>query len=295
MKSEPLITVAIPVFNGEQYIEMAVVSVLNQTYGNLEILLLDDGSTDRSLEIIKQFHDSRIRVISDGKNQGLTYRLNETVRMARGEVYARMDADDLMVNTRLERQLEYLLNHPECDVVGSVAYVIDGGNKLTGIRGGNPFMEQGFTSILRRGGFMHPTVTGRTAWFRAHPYDTDAERCEDIELWLRTADESHFAQIEEPLLFYREVGNQSAKVEKTSAGYRKILKGMSRTVKPQYRPLVKKQLRQAHVKIWVRRAAHKFGLEKQIVAARSQRLTENQRQAGEAALQQALLGSNRGL
>lgn len=295
MKSKPMVTVAIPVYNGEKYIKMAVISVLNQTYRNLEIILLDDGSTDRSLELMRQFHDNRVRIISDGRNRGLTYRLNESVRMARGKIYARMDADDIMVNNRLERQVEYLLNNPECDVVGSAAYIIDGGNKLMGMRGGNPFTEQGFTGILRRGGFMHPTVTGRTAWFRANPYDMGAERCEDIELWLRTADQSHFRQIEEPLIFYREDGDQSIKVEKTSAGYRKVLKSMSRTTKPEYRPLLQKQLRQAHVKIWVRRVAHKLGLEKQIVAARSQRLTEDQRQAGEAALQQALLGSSGGL
>lgn len=290
MRNHPCITVAIPIFNAEKYVEMAINSVLAQTYDNFELFLIDDGSSDGSLDLIRGLNDPRIQVFSDGKNQGLTYRLNESVRLAKGEFYARMDADDLMLTTRLECQLEYLLNNPQCDVVGSEAYIIDGSNRLTGIRGGNPFSESGFASVLRRGGFIHPSVMGRTAWFRAHPYDINADRCEDIELWLRTADQSHFGQLEEPLLFYREAGDQSAKVEKTSAGYRKMLRAMSHTAKPEYRPLLKKQLRQAHVKIWVRRVAHGLGLEQRIVAARSRPLTEEQRRAGEAALRQALAG-----
>lgn len=291
MKSQPLITVAVPVFNGDTYLDSTVKSILKQTYGNFELLLLDDGSTDQSLEIIRSFNDSRIQVFNDGKNRGLTYRLNESVQLANGVLYARMDADDLMLPTRLERQVEYLVNHPECDVVGSSAYIIDGGNRLTGIRGGNPFTESNFPSVLKRGGFIHPSVMGRTAWFRHHLYDMAADRCEDIELWLRTADQSHFRQIEEPLLFYREAGDQSAKVEKTSAGYRNMLKAMIHTARPEYRPLLQKQLRQAQVKIWVRRLAHRLGLERQIVSARSRRLTEDQRHAGEAALRQALAGA----
>ncbi|PJI53438.1 hypothetical protein CTI14_28460 [Methylobacterium radiotolerans] len=196
---------------------------------------------------------------NDGKNRGLTYRLNESVKPANGVFYARMDADDLMLPARLERQVEYLLNHPECDVVGSSAYIIDGNNRLTGIRRGNPFTESGFPSVLKSGGFIHPSVMGRTAWFRHHLYDMAADRCEDIELWLRTADQSHFGQIEEPLLFYREAGDQSAKVEKTSAGYRNMLKAMIQTARPEYRPLLQRQLRQAKVKISVRRLAHRPG------------------------------------
>lgn len=286
----PRVTVAIPMFNAEAYIGAAIGSVLAQSYSNWELLILDDGSTDRSLEIVRKFQDPRIRILSDGENRGLSRRLNESVQLASGEVYARMDADDLMVTTRMERQINYLLSHPDCDVVGSSAYIIDGDNNLTGLRGGNPFVENGFLSVAHRGGFIHPTVTGRTAWFRAHPYDINADRCEDIELWLRTADESHFGQLEEPLLFYREAGDQSAKVEKTSAGYRKMLGAMSQTAKPEYRPLLQKQLRQAHVKIWIRRLAHRLGLEQRIVVARSQPLTEDQRRAGEAALRQALAG-----
>lgn len=288
LTSKPRVTIAIPMYNAEAYIGDAVNSVLAQTYTNWELIILDDGSSDNSLELVEKFQDPRIRVLSDGENKGLSHRLNESVALAAGELYARMDADDLMVPTRLERQVDYLMKHPECDVVGSAAYIIDNKTELTGLRSGNPFTENGFLSVIHRGGFIHPTVMGRTTWFRDHPYDINADRCEDIELWLRTADESHFGQLGEPLLFYREVGDQSAKVEKTSAGYRKVLQAMSHTAKPEYRSLLQKQLRQAHVRIWARRLAHRLGLEKQIVAARSRPLTEDQRQAGEAALQQAL-------
>ncbi|MCD0169101.1 glycosyltransferase [Deinococcus sp. 23YEL01] len=288
MQHKSEITVVIPVFNAEEYIKDAINSVFNQTYKNWQLIIMDDGSTDNSLKIASEFTDPRIKVISDGRNRGLSYRLNESVKLATGEFYARMDADDIMCPDRLDRQIAYMLENPDCDLVGSAAYIINGANQITGLRGGNPFIDTGFLSVLKYGGFMHPTVLGRTAWFKSNPYDTTAERCEDIELWLRTADQSHFGQISEPLLFYREEGDQSAKVEKTSAGYIKVLKKMLVVVKPEHHPFLRKQLLKSHARIRVRRIAHALGFENRIVAARSTSLTQTQRQAAENRLQHAL-------
>ncbi|WP_104992095.1 glycosyltransferase family A protein [Deinococcus sp. NW-56] len=285
---EPLVTVGLPVYNAETYVELALRSVLNQDYRNWELIVLDDGSTDRSLEIVRAVQDSRIRVLADGTNRGLSARLNETVQQARGEFYVRMDADDLMVPHRLSAQIEFLQKHPGCDVVGASAYIINGKGELTGIRSGNPFSESGFLSVLQGGAFIHPTVTGKTAWFRANPYDTTVERCEDIELWLRTADRSNFGQIEEPLLFYREEGNQAAKVEQTSRGYRQVLRRLLQTAPEQYRPVIRRQLQMAQVKIMARRVLHKLGGEQRIVQARSQPLTAEQRRTAEVLLRSAV-------
>lgn len=282
------VAIAMPVFNAEEYIKDAINSVLNQTYKNWQLIIIDDGSTDRSLKIASEFTDPRIKVISDGCNRGLSYRLNESVKLATGEFYARMDADDIMCPDRLDCQIAYMLENPDCDLVGSAAYIINGSNQITGLRRGNPFIDTGFLSVLKYGGFMHPTVLGRTAWFKSNPYDTTAERCEDIELWLRTADQSYFGQISEPLLFYREEGDQSAKVEKTFAGYIKVLKKMLVVVKPEYHPFLRKQLLKSHVRIRVRRIAHALGFENRIVAARSTSLTQIQRQSAEDRLQHAL-------
>lgn len=286
--AQPLVTIGLPVYNAQDYIAQTLTSILNQTYANWELLVVDDGSTDRSLEVIRQFSDSRIRVLSDGRNAGLSERLNETVRLARGQFYFRMDADDLMVPDRLEKQVAALMADPDCDVVGAAAYIIDGNGRITGIRRGNPFAEQGVMSVVQLGGFIHPTVAGKTAWFLAHPYDVTAQRCEDIELWLRTADTSHFVQLPEPLLFYREAGDQHAKVEKTGAGYLLMLEEKSRTAVPEYRALFRRQMRKSRVRLLVRRVLHSLGAEKYIVRARSQPLGNADCQAGEQVLRAAL-------
>ncbi|GGK25248.1 hypothetical protein GCM10008955_18650 [Deinococcus malanensis] len=273
---DPLLTIGLPVFNAEAYVVDALCSVLNQTYQNWELLVVDDGSADRSLEIISQFQDERIRVLSDGRNQGLSARLNQTISLARGEFYARMDADDIMVPHRLATQISLLQSDPTCDVVGAAAYVIDDRNRPTGLRFGNLFTELGFLSVLRQGGFIHPTVTGKTAWFRANPYDVTVKRCEDIELWLRTANRSRFRQINEPLLFYREAGDHSGKVEQTSAGYRQMLRSLIETAEPQYRADLRRHLRAAQLRIVLRRVLHRLGGEARIVQARSRSLSEAQ-------------------
>lgn len=192
------VTIAIPIYNAESYLSFAIQSVVNQTYKNWELLLMEDGSTDSSVEIARQYaeKDERIRVVEDGVNRGLIYRLNESIKMANGKYYARMDADDIMTVDRIEKELLYLQEHPEVDVVGSSIMTID--NKSNIIGSGYNFGKVA--------SFIHPTVMGKTEWFRANPYAEWALRAEDTELWLRTCSKSCFHAIGEPLLFYREFG-----------------------------------------------------------------------------------------
>ncbi|PIG99080.1 glycosyltransferase family 2 protein [Deinococcus sp. UR1] len=292
--TRPLLSIGLPFYNAEEYIQKAITSILAQTYTNWELILINDGSTDESLLQVKKFTDPRITLISDGENKGLSHRLNESVDLSNGEFYVRMDADDIMISNRLEIQLQYMINHPEYHVIGAGAYIIDNKDQVTGMRYGNPFDKHDFQSVLENGGFIHPSVFGRTAWFKTNPYDATAERCEDIELWLRTVDHSHFGQITEPLLFYREDGDQAVKVKKTSMGYIKILRKMLSTAKPEYRSSLRKKLMKSYVKIQIRRVAHALGLENRIVSARSQSVTQIQRQAAEVKLQQALANTQAG-
>lgn len=103
-----LITIAIPAYNCEEYIDYAIQSVINQTYKNWELLLLDDGSTDGTLKKLKTYQtDNRIKVISDGLNKGLVFRLNQSIDLAHGQYYARMDADDIMSIHRIQYQIDF--------------------------------------------------------------------------------------------------------------------------------------------------------------------------------------------
>lgn len=196
-------SIGIPFFNSETTLVQAIQSVFVQTYDRWELILVDDGSTDGSLDIAQRIRDSRVRVLADGVNRGLSYRLNQIAHLARGEYVARMDADDLMHPDRLARQVQFLDAHPDVDVVGTAVYSIDASNDVLGFRSishrhGDP------AEALRQGWLLHPTAMGRREWFRQNPYDASFWRAEDRELWCRTCQGSRFSQIEEALYLYRE-------------------------------------------------------------------------------------------
>ena len=198
-----LISIGIPFFNAEKYLAFAIQSVIAQSYQNWELILVDDGSSDNSLSIAKKFaeQDSRINVISDGKNKGLGARLNELAALSNGEYIARMDADDIMHPNRLETQLQILKDNPNIDVLGTNAYVIDENDLVFGMR----YREN--SGLIKVEHFIHPTIMGKKQWFLDNPYDEKAIRIEDAELWYRTKQLSNFMMTNEPLLFYREFGN----------------------------------------------------------------------------------------
>ena len=116
-----LVSIVIPVYNGEVYLRDAIQSVVNQTFQNWKLYLINDGSTDGSLVIMEEYalRDARIKVIDDGQNKGLVTRLNQSVEIAVGKYYARMDADDIMYITRIEEQVTFLESHPDVDVLGT--------------------------------------------------------------------------------------------------------------------------------------------------------------------------------
>lgn len=196
--TRPLVTIAIPIYNAEKYVRDAIQSCINQTYQNWELLLMCDGSTDNSTIIAKEIAngDSRIKIIDDGQNRGLIARLNQSVEVCETKYYARMDADDIMCINRIEEQVKFMEEHAEVDVCGSSIMTIDNNNNIIG---------SGFNEG-RVNSFIHPTVLGRTKWFKANPYANWALRAEDFELWIRTSSNSNFYAIAKPLLFYREFG-----------------------------------------------------------------------------------------
>lgn len=214
----PLVTIAIPIYNAEEYLDYSICSCINQTYENWELLLMCDGSTDSSLQIAESYaaKDSRIKVVNDGVNKGLVYRLNQSVQMARGKYYARMDADDIMCVRRIEEQVHFLETHPDIDLVGSSIMIIDNKNAIVGSGSLVGEVES----------FIHPTVMGHTEWFRENPYSEWAVRAEDKELWCRTYRYSRFWSLEKPLLFYREFGVPTLK--KTLLTQKTLLKIFSR-------------------------------------------------------------------
>lgn len=218
-----LITIAIPFYNAEKYLSSAVKSVLKQTYEDWCMILVDDGSTDSSLEIAKKFEESdpRIKVFSDGENRNLGFRLNQISVLTTTKYLGRMDADDIMHPEKIEKQMTILLQNQEIDVIGTNAYSINEENKVVGIRYKD--IDKGL--LLNVDSFIHPTIIAKTEWFRKNRYDDNALRIEDKELWYRTSDQSNFKMIAEPLFFYREVGqNYYQKYFKANEAKKYILK-----------------------------------------------------------------------
>jgi len=114
----PKISVVMAVYNGEKYLREAIDSILNQTFNDFEFIIINDGSTDDSAEIIKSYNDPRIILIQQ-ENKGLAAALNEGIKIAKGKFIARMDADDISLKTRLEKQIQFMEAHPEYVAIGS--------------------------------------------------------------------------------------------------------------------------------------------------------------------------------
>jgi glycosyltransferase involved in cell wall biosynthesis len=212
-QKKPLISIGIPFFNAEKYLALAIQSVLYQTYTHWELFLVDDGSSDKSLITAKNYAtlDSRIKVISDGKNLGLPQRLNELSYLATGKYYARMDADDIMHPNRLEKQVYYLQEHQEIDLVGSGLISIDNNNRILGLRKGITKECYNLKDIIAGAWCAHPTIMGKTSWFKQHTYDVLLERAQDYDLWIRTIETSRFSKLPEPYLYYREASTSTIK------------------------------------------------------------------------------------
>jgi len=201
---DPLITVAMPVYNAGSYLRLAVMSIVAQSYQNWELLIIDDKSTDSSLESIADIQDPRIRILVSDCNQGLAARLNQAIDLAKGQFFARMDQDDISHPERFALQLQKLLSDPSLDLLGAQCITISNQNKIFGVL---PPAESHDDICARPWlGFYlpHPTWMGRIAWFREHRYATPGPySCEDQELLLRTYAVSHFHVLPQRLLAYR--------------------------------------------------------------------------------------------
>lgn len=210
-----ILTIAIPFYNAERFLNLAIESVISQSFPDWNLILIDDGSTDTSLSIAKkyEFADKRIKVLSDGKNKNLAIRLNEVAAIVNTKYLARMDADDIMHVDRLKKQVDILERFPSIDVLGTNSYSINEFSKVTGIRIG--WIESAEIVSVKR--FIHPTIMAKTLWFKENPYDPKAVRVEDIELWIRCNKKYNFMCISTPLFFYREFGDKY---------YKKYFKGI---------------------------------------------------------------------
>lgn len=260
--STATISVILPAYNAERTIEAAVGSILRQTHTQLELLVVDDGSTDSTVELLRRFGDDRLSIIEGGGNQGLPKRLNQLLALARGEFVARMDADDVAFPRRFEVQLE-ALERRHLDIIGSAIVVIDDDYLPRGIRR-SPTSHEDICASPWAGFYMpHPTWLARTEKLAALGY-RDFWLCEDQELLLRAHRSLRLGNTEAVLLGYREGAPSWRKIRR---GRMSFIKGLRANSSEIGRPLWL-AIAEQYAKLAVDRVALSTGLSERLLAHR---------------------------
>jgi len=210
--SNPLVTVVMSIYNASAFLAEALDSIINQTYKKIEIILVDDGSTDNTLGILKKYSelDSRIRLISR-ENKGLSYSLNEAINLSLGSYIARMDADDVALLDRIEKQINYMLDN-DIDICGTYFRTFTGSNinkNITQLPVSNEDIR--FKMIVGTP-FAHPSVIGKKAIFKKYKYN-QLPAAQDYDLWSRMSldKDVKFGNLPQALLLYREHDGQISK------------------------------------------------------------------------------------
>ncbi|MEL6768986.1 MAG: glycosyltransferase, partial [Pseudomonadota bacterium] len=202
----PLISVLMPVYNGEVYLDEAIQSVRTQTFADFEFIIVDDGSSDATPRILARHaaEDPRLRIHSQA-NTGIVGALNAGLALARGQYIARMDADDLCLPQRFERQAAYLDTTPEAVLVGGLAETMDAAGRPIAVVSGGPHKETDLSRFPPRVAVsLHPLIMVRRAAFDAiGGYRTGFPHAEDYDLYLRLARLGRLDNPAEVMLRYR--------------------------------------------------------------------------------------------
>lgn len=201
MNLNPIVSVLLPVYNAEFFLNDSINSILNQTFKNFELIIINDGSSDRSEEIILSISDKRIKYIRNEKNLGLIETLNKGISLSSAKYLARMDNDDISMPERLEKQVCFLESNPEVGVLGTAFYNI---NKFGEIESSTTFPLSHpllCWSLCFFSPIAHPTVMmRREVILDANGYNLEMLHCEDYDLWYRLSNKTRLANLPE-LLF----------------------------------------------------------------------------------------------
>jgi len=199
----PAVSVLMGVWNGAPRVREAIESVLGQTLGDLELVVVDDGSTDATASILGSFGDPRVRVTRERRG-GLTSALRSALGLARAPLVARLDADDVALPERLERQRDFLERHPEVGLLGTAAREVDGIGREVGVV--RPPTEDAALrgALIRHNPFVHSSVMmRRSALEQAGGYDPSFPVAQDYDLWMRMSRVTRMANLPEALVVRR--------------------------------------------------------------------------------------------
>lgn len=219
-KKYPLVSILLPVYNCERFLNECLESIFAQSYQNFEIIAIDDCSTDNSFLLLSQYNNSKIKLLRNDFNRGNSYTLNMAINMATGVFLMRMDADDYIDKNRLEKQVDYLMNNPLVDVVGcNYIRVTYSGLFVHEIR--NPTNHNDIVSLLSLKNFFlfgpnfgitDGTIMAKADWFKRTKYDPNIFYSQDFDMLSRSLEYSVFANLNESLYFYRQGSGVTANI-----------------------------------------------------------------------------------
>ncbi len=201
--SEMLLTVIMPVYNGETHLKEAINSILSQTFDRFEFIIINDGSTDKSEEIIQSYSDPRIIYIKNEGNKGIVATLNIGLDRSKGKYIARMDADDISLPHRLKMQLSFMLGHPQCKLCGTRAIAIDENGKILHKIKRPVLNDEIKVRHLFKNSFIHPSVMLDAEVAKRLKYSSSYEYAEDYYLFSQIILDHQVANLKDYLIHYR--------------------------------------------------------------------------------------------
>lgn len=205
--STPLVSVLMPCYNVESFVGEALSSIMDQSYKNLEIIVINDCSTDNTLSVIESLaaNDNRIKIINNEKNLKLIDTLNKGIELCSGEYIARMDADDISFPERIAKQVAFLEENKDFDVVSTQFYTFKTGHTKKNLYHNPEKYEDLRGYLLFRSGICHPAVMIRRTLFteKGLKFEKEYLHVEDYALWVKAMYITKLANLSEPLLYYR--------------------------------------------------------------------------------------------
>lgn len=224
--NEPLVSIIMGVYNSEKTVENAIESIINQTYKNWEFIICDDNSKDKTYKILEEYEkkDFRIKILRNSKNLKLAASLNKCLKYSKGKYIARMDADDISLPMRLEKQVKFLETNSLYDVVGAGAKIMDG-KSISGLRICKDIVDK--YDVLYGPPHIHPTIMMKKNVYdslKGYKVSSYTNRGQDWEMWFRFYASGYSGyNMQEPLIVYHESKEDYKKrTFKTAVNYSKI-------------------------------------------------------------------------
>ena len=225
--SAPAISVLLPAFNAAPVLCASVQSVLDQTFGDFELLIVNDGSTDETAAILREIRDPRVRVLTNPTNRGLTRSLNRALAEARGEFIARQDADDLSEPHRFEKQIAFLRARPHVALLGTAGWRVNSSARTTGSNDLPTTHDAILWTSVTDNPFLHTSIMFRRAVIAGEfgGYDEEYLICQDFALWSRIAARRQVANLVQRLVRMREhpASLTQTRAEQTTSEVNRIL------------------------------------------------------------------------